>query len=90
DRIVRGENISQAYHFVTSGNAELGFVAASQVIRPGKQFQGSLWAVPDSLYSPIEQQVVLLRDVEAARDFLEFVKSEEAVQIIHDFGYDTP
>ena len=90
DRIVRGENISQAYHFVTSGNAELGFVAASQVIRPGKQFQGSLWAVPDSLYTPIEQQVVLLRDVEAARDFLEFVKSEEAVQIIHDFGYDTP
>lgn len=88
DRIVRGENISQTFHFVTSGNAELGFVAASQVIRPGRQFQGSLWAVPDTLYAPIEQQVVLLRDVEAARSFLEFLRSEEGLQIIHEFGYD--
>jgi molybdate transport system substrate-binding protein len=51
--------------------------------------EGSLWVVPQSLYSPIEQQAVLLRDNETARMFVAFLRSNEALQIIHDHGYDT-
>ncbi|MGH8549152.1 MAG: molybdate ABC transporter substrate-binding protein [Methylococcales bacterium] len=90
ERIVRGENIEQTFQFVESGNAELGFVACSQIRRPGHPVVGSFWEVPQSLYSPIEQQAVLLKDREAARAFLSFVKSGEARTIIQSFGYDTP
>jgi len=89
-RLVRGENIGQAYQFVSSGNAELGFVAYSQVRRPGRAIEGSWWNVPQTLYTPIEQQAVLLKDGEAARAFLSFVRSDEALEIIRDYGYDTP
>ncbi|MGH8558098.1 MAG: molybdate ABC transporter substrate-binding protein [Methylococcales bacterium] len=90
ERIVRGENIEQTYQFVDSGNAELGFVAYSQIRRPGHPVAGSFWEVPQSLYSPIEQQAVLLKDREAARAFLSFVKGDESRTIIQGFGYDTP
>jgi len=89
-RIVKGENIAQAYQFVKSGNAELGFVAYSQVKRSGKSVEGSLWDVPQSLYLPIEQQAVLLKDSEAALAFLSFIKNEESLEIIRSFGYDVP
>ncbi len=93
-RIVRGENISQTYQFVYTGNAELGFVAYSQIIRPGQstaeQIEGSFWEVPQTLYSPIEQQAVLLTDNETVRDFLSYVRSEEVLKIIRDSGYGTP
>lgn len=89
-RIVRGENVVQAYHYIRSGNAELGFVAYSQLIRSGRPIEGSWWQVPQNLYSPIEQQAVLVRDVEAARAFLSFARSAEAREIIRAFGYGTP
>lgn len=89
-RMVRGENIGQTFQFVKSGNAKLGFVACSQVKRPGHPVEGSFWEVPQSLYSPIEQQAVLLNDNDAARAFLAFVKSAESLDIIREFGYDTP
>lgn len=90
DRLVRGENISQTIQFVDSGNAELGFVAWSQVQRPGRQPTGSWWEVPQVLYTPIEQQAVLLRDSPLARDFLAFLRSEEVRTILRDYGYGTP
>ncbi|MGR9107087.1 MAG: molybdate ABC transporter substrate-binding protein [Gammaproteobacteria bacterium] len=90
DRIVRGENIEQTFQFVESGNAELGFVAYSQVKSPDHPRAGSFWEVPQSLYSPIEQQAVLLHDQDASRSFLSFVKSDEARAIIRSFGYDIP
>lgn len=90
DRLVLGENIGQAFQFVQSGNAELGFVAYSQVKRPGKSIEGSWWDVPQSLYTPIEQQAVLLKDNEVARGFLEFVRSDEALGTIREYGYGTP
>lgn len=90
DRMVRGENIGQTFQFVKSGNAELGFVALSQIIDPGHAIEGSLWKVPQSLYTPIEQQAVLLRESDAARAFLAFVKNDESLEIIHGFGYATP
>ena len=90
EKIVRGENINQTFQFVMTGNAELGFVAYSQIKHPGKPVEGSYWDIPQVFYTPIEQQAVLLRDSEIARDFLRFVRSEEALDIIHGYGYDTP
>jgi molybdate transport system substrate-binding protein len=88
-RIVRGENIAQALQYVESGNAELGFIATSQ-LTPEHRQTGSLWMVPQDLYSPIEQQAVLLRDTPAAREFLAFLESDEAVGIIQRMGYEAP
>jgi molybdate transport system substrate-binding protein len=89
-RLVRGENIGQTFQFVKSGNAELGFVAYSQVKRPAQPLAGSLWQVPQTLYTPIEQQAVLLRESDATRAFMLYVRSDDALKIIHDYGYDTP
>ncbi len=87
DRIVRGENIGQTYQFVMSGNAELGFVAYSQVRAPGRSAGGSLWEVPRELYTAIDQQALLLVDSEAGRAFLGFLRSDAARRIIEAFGY---
>jgi molybdate transport system substrate-binding protein len=84
-----GENITQAYQFVASGNAELGFVALSQVIKDKK---GSAWLVPQNLYKPIIQDAVLLKpgaDDAAARAFLAYLKTPEARAIIRSYGYAT-
>jgi molybdate transport system substrate-binding protein len=89
-RLVRGENIAQAFQFVGSGNAQLGFVARAQVQRPGRATGGSWWKVPQSLYAPIVQQAVLLVDDATARAFADFLRSAEARQIIRDFGYGLP
>lgn len=90
DRMVRGENIGQTFQFVKSGNAELGFVAWSQIQRPGQPLAGSWWDIPQALYSPIEQQAVLLKDNSVARDFMAFVRGTEALKIIGAYGYGTP
>lgn len=89
-RLVRGENIGQAYQFVQSGNAALGFVAYAQVKRPGQAIPGSHWAVPTELYPAIEQQAVLLREDPVARRFLEFTASATGREVIAGYGYDTP
>jgi molybdate transport system substrate-binding protein len=87
DRIVQGQDIGQAYAFVHSGNAELGFVAYSQIVRGDTPVEGSVWLVPEELHAPIEQQAVLLKDAPAARAFLDFVKGADARAIIRRFGY---
>lgn len=89
-KMVRGENIGQALQFVRSGNAELGFVAYSQIKRPGHPVIGSYWEIPQSLYTPITQQAVLLKEGRAARDFLAYMHSEEAQTTIRSYGYTTP
>ncbi len=86
-RMVRGENIAQTFQFVKSGNAELGFVAVSQIKSPGFSGGGSMWTPPQSLYDPIAQQAVLLRENKVARAFLDFVKGREGQAIIMKFGY---
>jgi len=86
-KIVQGNNIAQAYQFVDTGNAELGFVALSQVI---KKDEGSRWIVPDDLYSTIAQDAVLLKKGESnptAKAFLDFLKGKEARAVIEKFGY---
>lgn len=87
-KLVTGESIAQTYQFVDSGNAELGFVALSQVI---KRTDGSRWLVPQEDYAPITQDAVLLapgKASAAARGFLAYLRSAEAVTIIQSFGYD--
>ena len=91
EKLVQGENISQTFQFVRSGNAELGLVALSQADGPAVSSpEGSHWVVPQNLYTPIRQQAVLLRDRKPARDFLDFVRSRAGREIIRRFGYDTP
>lgn len=88
--IVLGENISQAHQFVTTGNAELGFVALSQVIDNGKISNGSAWIVPTDQHTPIRQDAVLLKkgaDNPAARALLTYLKSAPALAIIEKYGY---
>ena len=89
-RLVRGENIAQAYQFVSSGNADLGFVARSQVFNNGILRSGSAWLVPTHLHAPIRQDAVLLTRSNknpAAVALLEFLQSQRATRIIGSFGY---
>ena len=87
-KLVTGSSIGQAYQFVATGAAELGFVALSQVIaEPG----GSRWTVPETDHTPIEQQAILLapgRDSVAAKAFLAFLKGPQAAAIIRRYGYE--
>jgi molybdate transport system substrate-binding protein len=88
-KIVQGNNIAQTYQFVATGNAELGFVALSQV---ANESEGSRWLVPGNLYVPIRQDAVLLKrgaDSEAAKAFLAFLKGPGAAKIMESFGYGT-
>lgn len=89
-RLVYGENISQAYQFVASGSAELGFVAMSQLQRPDNAIPGSYWIVPETLHAPIEQQAVLLKARPATEAFYGFLKSDRARDIIQQYGYRLP
>lgn len=90
EKIVSGENISQTYRYVASGNADMGLVALSQVIVDGQLPEGA-WLVPKSLHTPIRQDAVLLdhgKANEAAMALLEYLRSEQAVSIIRQYGYD--
>jgi molybdate transport system substrate-binding protein len=90
-KFVLGENISQTWQFVASGNADLGFVALSQVLKDGQLRGGSAWIVPGNLHAPIRQDAVLLvkgRNNAAAKALLAYLKSDKAKAIIRNFGYD--
>ncbi|SIO38182.1 molybdate transport system substrate-binding protein [Rhodovulum sp. ES.010] len=86
-KIVQGKSISQAHQFVATGNAELGFVALSQVVNGDP---GARWTIPQDLYSPIRQDAVLLKtggQSAAAAAYLDFLKGPEARAIIEKYGY---
>jgi molybdate transport system substrate-binding protein len=89
-KIVQGNNIAQTFQFIDTGNAELGFVALSQVV---DRSEGSRWLVSANLYAPIKQDAVLLKKGagnEAAKAFLAFLKGPEAAAVEAKFGYGTP
>lgn len=89
-KFVQGESIGQTFGFVSTGNAELGFVALSQVYENGKIKSGSAWIVPERLHSPIRQDAVILaraKDNKAAAALAEFLKSEKARAVIRAYGY---
>ena len=90
-RIVQGDNIAQAYQFVASENAPLGFVALSQVYADGRIAQGSGWLVPASLHQPIRQDALLLKAGQghpAASALLAYLKGEQARAVIRSYGYE--
>ena len=89
-KIVEGQNITQAYQFVSTGNAELGFVALSQIYKDGKVSEGSAWLVPEALHDPIKQDAVILKKGEnnpAAKALAEYLKGPKAAAIIKSYGY---
>jgi molybdate transport system substrate-binding protein len=87
---VQGENIAQAYQFVHTGNAELGFVALSQILDNGQLGPGSAWVIPPELHSPIRQDMVLLKKGErsaGARALMTFMQGNAARKVIANHGY---
>ncbi|MHB1083454.1 MAG: molybdate ABC transporter substrate-binding protein [Thiobacillus sp.] len=91
NKLVTGENIAQTYQFVASGNAELGFVALSQVMHNGTLRSGSVWQVPATLHAPIRQDAVLLRhgaNNAAARALLDYLNTPAAIAVIRSYGYE--
>jgi molybdate transport system substrate-binding protein len=89
-RLVEGTNIGQAFQFVASGNAALGFVALSQVSQNGVIKEGSAWIIPAEMHQPIRQDVILLNaggQNTAARALLHYLRSEKAQMIFRSFGY---
>lgn len=89
-KLVQGENVGQASQFVASGNAELGFVALSQVWENGKLKGGSAWVVPEALHAPLRQDAVMLRAGEgnpAASALLDFLKTDAVRALVAGYGY---
>ena len=89
-KLVQGESVGQTLQFVSSGNAALGFVALSQVGVDGKISQGSAWVVPEALYAPLKQDVLLLKggkDKPAAQALLRYLRGERARTILKSYGY---
>ncbi len=89
-KIAYGENIGQAFNFTQSTNSELGFIAYAQLKSQKYKSAGSYWDIPQTLYTPIEQQAILLKEKAEARSFLVFLQSTEAQKIITDYGYIIP
>ncbi|MEY4752014.1 MAG: hypothetical protein RIQ60_4228 [Pseudomonadota bacterium] len=89
-KLVTAESIAQAFQYVATGNAELGFVALSQVVAPGKPVTGSYWLVPSQLYGQIRQDAVLLKAGQAnpaAVALLAYLQSAPAQAVIAAYGY---
>lgn len=90
-KFVQGENIAQTWQFVSTGNAELGFVALSQVMQKGRISHGSAWVVPGRLHTPIRQDAVTLaagKDNAAAAALTQYLKGDRARTIIRAYGYE--
>jgi len=90
-RFVQGDSIAQTYQFVATGNAQLGFVALSQVMNDGRMGPGSAWIVPATLHTPLQQDAVLLmagQDNPAAHALLQFLQGAKAASILRTFGYE--
>jgi molybdate transport system substrate-binding protein len=89
-RLVRGENISQTFQFLVTGNADIGFIALSQLRRNQGQLNGYSWTVPAEWHDPIRQQAILLKRAKtnkAAKEFLNFIKSKRVQKLIESYGY---
>jgi len=93
DRLVMGENISQAAQFVESGNAQAGFVALAHAVAPVMRGKGKYWEVPADFYPPLAQGVIVLshskRQKEAA-DFLAYIKTKEVNELLQKYGFTLP
>lgn len=89
-KLVTGESIGQTYNFIATGNAELGFVALSQVLEGGKLKGGSMWLVPGNLHTPIVQDAVILKRAQAnpaAKAWMDLLRSPRTKDLIRSYGY---
>jgi molybdate transport system substrate-binding protein len=89
-KLVQGESIGQAYQFVNTENAQLGFVALSQISIDGRINQGSAWVVPPNMHTPLKQDAVLLnsgKDNATAQALLKYLQADKAKTIIRQYGY---
>lgn len=89
-RLVQGESIGQTFNFVYTGNADVGFVAMSQVLEGGRLKSGSMWVVPQNLYSPIRQDAVVLKrgaSNDAVQALVKLLKSPNIKDLIRSYGY---
>lgn len=90
-KLVQGESIGQTFNFVKTGNADVGFVALSQVLEGGRLKEGSMWVVPQTSYDPIRQDAVLLKrgaSNEAARALIQLLQGPNAKSLIRSYGYE--
>lgn len=90
-KLVQGESIGQTFNFAYTGNADVGFVALSQVLEGGRLKSGSMWVVPQALYSPIRQDAIVLQKAatnEAALALLQLLKSPNIKDLIRSYGYE--
>ena len=90
DKLLFGENVGQTYQFAISGDADLALIAFSQIVYGQYMQAGSYWLIPEAWYTPIEQQGVLLTESPAAREFLDYLQSDQARQIIQGNGFSVP
>jgi len=86
-KLVQGENVSQAYQFVASGNAQLGLVSYAQVIQAKHP---SFWLVSNSLHAAIKQQAVIINDSVAAQALFSYMRSDTALELMKARGYEAP
>jgi molybdate transport system substrate-binding protein len=89
-KLVQGESIGQTFSFVFTGNAEVGFVALSQVLEGGQLKSGSMWKIPQQLYNPIAQDAVLLKrgaSNPAALALMALLKTQASKDLILSYGY---
>ena len=89
-KLVQGDSIGQAFQFVMTENAELGFVALSQISIDGRITQGSAWVVPQNLFTPLKQDAVLLplgKNSAAALALMKYMRTDRAQAIIRAYGY---
>jgi molybdate transport system substrate-binding protein len=93
DRLVLGENISQAAEFVESGNADAGILALSLVVSPAMKDKGRAWNIPENLYTPIQQGAVIVRGApnpQGARQFLVYIKMPATAALLERYGFVLP
>jgi molybdate transport system substrate-binding protein len=92
-RLVLGENVSQAAQFVESGNAQAGLIALSHALAPAMKDKGRYWTVPLDAYSTLNQAAVVLsrsKQQDAARKFLEFLRTPDATSLLTSYGFSLP
>lgn len=93
DRLVLGENVSQAAQFVESGAADIGIIALSLALAPAMSTKGTYWEIPAKAHPPLEQGAVIVKAskrADSAKQFLEFVKSRQGVAIMTRYGFVAP
>jgi molybdate transport system substrate-binding protein len=93
DKLVLGENISQAAQFIDSGSCEIGIIALSLALAPAMKARGTYWEIPADAHPPLEQGAVILKSSthqDAAKRFVEFMKGSQGQEIMKRYGFTLP